>query len=154
MRIGLGVMAPHRLSLHLVMRVVVLYVASRLWFFLDHNIIKITLGKLLMVSGDSLLVCASWIVVRSRTTAASAAPHQNHDQKESIDRLSICLVSEVIADPCIVLIRIASDAAVADVLSWSFTKRSKLADRIPAERACDNDCGKFDALCQSEKAAA
>ena len=87
-------MAPCWLSLMLV-----LYVVCRLWLFFDHNIIKITLRKLLMISGDSVLVCASCVVIGSRTTATSAETHENHDHKESINRLSICLVSKVIAEP-------------------------------------------------------
>ena len=95
-------------------------------------------------------------MVSSHTTAASAEAHENHESKETKNHLCICLVGAVIAEPLIELesCRVPSDVNAADVLSWSLTKRSILADRIEAEYACDNNCGHIDALCQAEKAAA
>ena len=89
----------------------------------------------------------------SHTTAASAQTHDYHDYIEYKDHISICLVGPFVVEPWILRISGKSDV-IAVVLSWCFAKWSQLTDRIEAEYTYDNDCGKIDALCQGEQAAA
>ena len=100
-----------------------------------------------MISGDSVLVHASCWVEGSHTTAASAAAHEYHEYKETVDQLSISLVGAVVAEPWIRSVRVKSDGTAADVLGRCFAKRSELANWIPAEAARDNDCSEIDTLC-------